>query len=118
MMLTKRGDVVRVLFPNSNMRTSKRRPALVVQTNHLQTGLPQTIVAMISSNVIHATHPSRLLIAVGSLEGRQAGLRLDSVIMTDNLVTVLVSEIDSLLGTLPPRTMALVDNALRHTLNL
>lgn len=117
-MLIKRGDVVRVLYPNSDLLTLKRRPALVVQTNNLQTGIPQVIVAMITSNVIRTGHASRLLITVGSFEGRQSGLRLDSVIMTDNLMTIRNSEFDSVLGTLPPKTMALVDDALRHTLNL
>jgi mRNA-degrading endonuclease toxin of MazEF toxin-antitoxin module len=46
-MTCNRGDVVLVLFPDSNLRTAKRRPALVVQQDSLQTGLPQTIVAMI-----------------------------------------------------------------------
>ncbi len=34
----KRGDVVLVLFPNSNLRTAKTRPALVVQADNLQSG--------------------------------------------------------------------------------
>jgi mRNA interferase MazF len=50
-MKTKRGDVVLVLFPNSDLRTAKRRPALVLQRNELNNGLSQTIVAMISSNL-------------------------------------------------------------------
>jgi hypothetical protein len=36
-----RGNVVLVLFPDSNLRTAKRRPALVVQADNLQTGLSQ-----------------------------------------------------------------------------
>jgi mRNA interferase MazF len=39
-MLIKKGDVVRVLFPNSNLFSSKRRPALVIQADNLNTGLP------------------------------------------------------------------------------
>jgi mRNA interferase MazF len=39
MMLIKRGDVVRVYFPNSDLVSSKRRPALVVQADNLATGL-------------------------------------------------------------------------------
>ena len=35
----RRGDIVLVLFPDSNLRTSKRRPALVVQADQLGTGL-------------------------------------------------------------------------------
>ena len=33
-----RGDVVLVSYPDSNLRTAKRRPALVVQADNLQTG--------------------------------------------------------------------------------
>ena len=45
-MKTKRGDVVLVLFPNSDLHTAKRRPALVIQRDELSGGLAQTIVAM------------------------------------------------------------------------
>jgi hypothetical protein len=45
----KRGDVVLVLFPNSDLRTAKLRPVVIVQADNLQTGLPQVIVAMITS---------------------------------------------------------------------
>jgi len=36
----KRGDVVLVWFPNSDLKTLKRRPALIVQADDLKTGLP------------------------------------------------------------------------------
>jgi mRNA interferase MazF len=39
-MKTKRGNVVLVLYPNSDLKTAKRRPALVVQRDELKTGLP------------------------------------------------------------------------------
>ena len=115
-MLTRRGDVVRVLFPNSNLQTAKRRPALVIQADKLGTGLPQTIVAMITSNLSRAGHPSRISISVSSPVGIAAGLRTDSVIMTDNLATVADSEIDSVLGSLPD--MSAVEAALRTTFGL
>ena len=60
-MKTRRGDVVLVLFPNSDLRTAKRRPALVLQRDGLNNGLTQTIVAMISSNLSRRGHPSRVL---------------------------------------------------------
>ena len=115
-MKTRRGDVVLVLFPNSDLRTGKRRPALVLQRDNLSAGLDQTIVAMISSNLARRGHPSRVFISAASPEGKAAGIRLDSVVMTDNLVTVLEREIDSVLGRLPNITA--VDTALRHTLGL
>ncbi len=116
MTLTKRGDVVLVLFPNTDLRTAKRRPALVVQANGLGTDLTQTVLAMISSNIARAGHLSRISVLASSPEGVTAGLRLDSVIMTDNLITVLNNEIVSIIGALP--NMTDVNAALRHTLFL
>ena len=110
----KRGDVVLVLFPDSNLRTAKRRPAVIVQADSLQTGLPQTIVAMISSNMARGGHPSRVVIAYASPEGKAMGLHSDSVVMTDNLATVLLNEIDRAIGACPD--MLSIDQALRHTL--
>ncbi len=111
-----RGDVVLVLFPDSNLRTAKRRPALVVQADDLRTGLTQWIVAMITSNPSRAGHASRVTVPQLSPEGRQMGLRVDSVIMTDNLATILENEIDRAIGRCG--IMGVVDSALRHTLAL
>lgn len=94
----KRGDVVLVLFPNSDLRTAKLRPALLVQADHLRTGLPQVIVAMITSNLARAKHPSRVLIRIRTRVGRQSGLLTDSIVMTDNLATILEAEIDRVIG--------------------
>jgi len=112
----RRGDVVLVLFPDSNLLTAKRRPALVVQADDLQTGLSQTIVAMITSNPARAGHPSRFSVVQSSPEGQQMGLLADSVVMTDNLATVLEVEIDRAIGRCG--NMQAVDAALRHTLGL
>lgn len=71
---------------------------------------------MISSNMARRGHASRVFVGQDSAEGRTAGLRLDSVIMTDNLATILETELDSRLGTLP--NMKTVDLALKHTLAL
>ena len=116
MTLTKRGDVVLVLFPNTDLRTAKRRPAIVIQKDDLGTGLAQTILAMVSSNMARAHHPSRVTILSSSSEGIAAGLKLDSVVMTDNIITVLDAEIALVIGTLPDMTN--VEKALRHTLGL
>jgi mRNA interferase MazF len=57
--MPKRGDVVLVLFPHSDLRTAKPRPALIVQADDLETELSQVIVAMITSKTFRAKHPSR-----------------------------------------------------------
>jgi mRNA interferase MazF len=111
----KRGDVILVLFPNSNLQTAKQRPALVIQADNLQTGLSQVIVAMITGRTFRANHPSRILIKRNTPEGQQSGVLSDSVVMTDNLATIIETAIDRVIGTLP---MVGVDVALRHTLAL
>jgi mRNA interferase MazF len=112
----KRGDVVLVLFPNSNLRTAKRRPALIIQADNLNTGLRQTVVAMITSNMSRASHPSRVKLLLNSSQGSQANILMDSLIMTDNLATIIENEIDRVLGCLGE--MDEVDAALRKTLAL
>jgi mRNA interferase MazF len=111
----KRGDVVLVLFPNSNLTTAKTRPALIVQADNLQTGLPQVIVAMITSQMFRAGHPSRVTILLSSPEGQQSRLLADSVVMADNLATITLSAIYQVIGSLPT---ANIDQALRDTLRL
>ncbi|MEK6280570.1 MAG: type II toxin-antitoxin system PemK/MazF family toxin [Acidobacteriota bacterium] len=112
----KRGDVVLVLFPDSNLRTAKRRPALVIQADNLNTDLRQTIVAMITSNMSRAEHPSRVKLLLNSSQGREASVLMDSVVMTDNVATIHEAEIDRVLGNL--RDLTKVDAALRLTLSL
>ena len=112
-MLYNRGDVVLVLFPNSNLKTAKRGPALVIQADGLQTVLPQTIVAMISSNLSRTGHVSRVLVPKSSVEGQRMGIHSDSVIMVDNVATVLENEIDRRIGICFDLTP--IDAAIRAT---
>ncbi|MCY7323340.1 MAG: type II toxin-antitoxin system PemK/MazF family toxin [Phormidesmis sp. CAN_BIN36] len=111
----KRGDVVLVLFPNSDLVSAKTRPALIVQADDLKTGLPQIIVAMVTSKVFRSGHPSRITVLLNSSEGQQSGLRTDSVVMTDNLATIVVSAVYRVIGSL---STADIDQALKHTLGM
>ena len=115
-MTYNRGDIVLVLFPDSNLRTAKRRPALFVQSDKLNAGLPQGVEAMITSNVSPAGHSSRVVVRVDREHENPSGLLMDSVIMADNLATVRFSEIDGVIGSLA--NMQDVDAALRFTLGL
>jgi len=111
----RRGDVVLVLFPHSNLQAAKTRPALVVQRNDLGTGIPQLVVAMITSNLSRTGHPRRVAVALSTPQGQQSGLLTDSVVVTDNLATVALPAIDRIIGSLARPD---VDDALRHTLDL
>jgi len=111
----KRGDVLLVLFPHSTLNTAKTRPVVIVQADDLKTGLPQVIVAMITSRIFRTNHPSRVAIFLATPDGQRSGLLSDSVVMTDKLATIHESEIDRKLGTLE---MFKIDKALLHTLAL
>jgi mRNA interferase MazF len=115
-MTTKRGDVVLVRFPRSDQRGWDRRPAVIVQADGLGTALPQVVLAMITTNLSRAGHPSRVLVPLSSPAGVASGLLADSVIMTDNFATLLEKAIHCVIGAIPD--MADVDAALRNTLAL
>ena len=116
MTVVRRGDVVLVLFPNSDLVTFKQRPALVVQADNLATSLPQVVVAMITSNLARRGHGSRVFIALNSPQAKGSGLLTDSIIMADNLATVLEKAIVRKVGQLAD--LNAVDAALRITLGL
>jgi len=78
--------------------------------------LPQTIVAMITSNMARAGHPSRVVVRVDSESAKGSGLLMDSVIMTDNRATIQYTEIDRILGAFSG--LREFDAALRTTLAL
>ena len=72
-------------------------------------------MAIISSQMFRAGHSSRVTVLLLTTEGEQSGLLADSVVMTDNLATLLHSAVYRVIGSLP---MTDVDAALRHTLGL
>jgi mRNA interferase MazF len=115
-MITRRGDVVLVRFPRSDRQGWDRRPALVVQADKLATGISQVVLAMITSNLARAGHPCRVLVTLTSPAGAASGLLADSVIMTDNLATVLEKALHSVIGRIPD--MIPVDAGLRRKLGL
>jgi len=57
-----------------------------------------------------------VVVSINGPQGQQSGLKTDSVIMTDNLVTMLENEIDRVIGKFT--SMDAVDQALRHTLGI
>jgi mRNA interferase MazF len=97
------------------LTTTKKRPALVVQNAEAETGLPQVVLAMITSNLTR-TGTTRVRIDRTSAAGTAMRMFTDSVIVCDVLQTVASRAILSVVGTCP--VMTEVDGALRMTLDL
>lgn len=71
----KRGDVVLVLFPHSDLRMAKTRPVLTVGADNLATDLSRVIVAMVSGKAFRAGYPSCVTVSLPSIRescGRQS----------------------------------------------
>jgi len=109
------GDVVIVRFPYSDLSTLRKRPALVVQDERVETGLSQRLVCQITSN-LSRTEVTRVFVGRETSVGRTMGLRTDSMIVADNIATVLPRQIDRVIGRCT--AMREVGDALRRVLRL
>jgi mRNA interferase MazF len=113
-MSPKRGDVVDVLFPFSDLNQVKLRPALIVQADTLLAN-SDVIVACITGN-LGRTGPARILIRLSDADAPATNLKTDSVILADKLATIDRKAIRSVRGIF--RRMDIVDTALRYALKL
>ena len=107
-------------FPFVAMREvqRKRRPALIVQADRYNRSRAAVIIVAITTTQAHASLPAKVVVHRESPGGRQAGLRLDSIVDCQTLVTIPRDEIVSRLGHLPADVMQQVDRALADALSL
>ena len=114
-MMYRRGDVVLSLFPNSDMTRYKKCPVLIVQSDDVERGGDQKIVALITSN-LKRTGVTRVPIDCDSELGRSMGLMMDSVVMTDNLATIKEQAFIKKIGHCSD--MSAIDEALSNAFGL
>ena len=117
--MTARGDVVIVQFPYQDGARGKNRPALVVQCDHNNRRLQNTVVAMITGNVQRAqTEPTQLLVDPSTPNGQSSGLHGPSAVKCENLFTIQQAHILRTIGRLSPALTAKVDACLKESLGL
>lgn len=116
----RRGDVVLVAFPfvYGHEAQRKRRPALVVQSDRYNRRRDAVILAALTTAKAHRDLPCKIVITRDSVEGRRGGLRLDSVVDCQTLVTLPREEIVARLGRFSDAFMARVDTALADALGI
>jgi mRNA interferase MazF len=118
-MSVSRGDIVLVSIPFASGHDAKIRPVLVIQSDHNNKRLMNTLVAGITSNISRVPHePTQYLIDVRTPEGVASGLRFDSAVACEYLVTMEQSRILKHLGHLPPSTMQKINNCLKVSLGI
>ena len=102
-------------YPNSDLKTFRKRPALVVQNARAKTGLAQVVVALITTN-LSRTGETRVRINRNSAAGKGMRVFTDSVIVCDILQTGANRAVLRVIGICP--VMHEVDSALRAALDL
>lgn len=115
-MRVARGQVVLVDYPFSDRTGSKVRPALVVQSDLLNGQIDDTILASISRST-HRGSATQPFIDIATPEGAATGLRQNSMIQCENLVTYDQRLIIATIGRLPD-ALQQVSHCLRSVLEL
>ena len=112
----KRGAIVLVPFPFTNLSSVKLRPALVVSA--FQLNQQDVIVLFISSVKDRRLSAVDLAITKNSRNFIQTGLKRDSVFKCNKIATLAKSVILGEIGLLAPDLMDKIDQRLRIVLNL
>jgi mRNA interferase MazF len=116
-MSVARGAIVLVDFPFSDRTGSKVRPALVVQADTLNRRITDTILASISRST-HRASAAQLFIDISAPEGARTGLRQNSMIQCENLLTYDQRLIVAKIGELSAPLIERVNTCLRAALDL
>ena len=116
-MKVSRGDVVLVNYPFSDGTGSKVRPALVVQADALNLRIDDTILVSISRST-HRASPTQLFIDIATTEGAASGLRMNSMVQCENLLTHDQGLILVKLGRLSPALLQQVTFCLKAALDI
>lgn len=116
-MTVSRGDVVLVDYPFSDRTGSKVRPALVVQNDGLNHRISDTILAAISRST-HRASATQLFVDISTAEGGRTGLRQNSMIQCENLLTFDKRFIIAKIGELSSPQLSQVNACLKAALDL
>jgi len=116
-MSVSRGDVVLVDYPFSDRTGSKVRPALVVQADTLNRRITDTVLASISRST-HRASATQLFIDISMPEGGATGLRQNSMIQCENLLTYDQRLIICKIGQLSTPLMQRANECLKVALDL
>ena len=96
----KRGDVILCKFPHSSTVAAKVRPALVVQSDYYNDRIANLLVAGITGNLLNSGDPAHFVIDLATPEGRQSGLKHNSLVSCINLAVISPRNVDRKIGRL------------------
>jgi mRNA interferase MazF len=109
----RRGDVLLVPFPFSDLSTTKTRPAVIVSSAEYHANEPDLLLAALTSQLAHATGPCDYVLA----DWRGAGLRFPTA-LKPVLFTLDPTRVLHRIGALSAADLQQVDQRLRLALGL
>ena len=110
-----RGTIVLTKFPFSNLKSSKRRPAVILSSKSKEGDF---IVAFISSKIPEENPPSYIIIKKSEADFSSSGLKVDSVVRTDKLATLNTTVFAGELGFFSSRIMKKIEEGLKISLGI
>ena len=108
----KRGDVVLVPFPFTDLSSAKQRPALVVSAEAWNNSQPDVVLIAITSQMGGKGEPGEIVLAAADLQS--AGLPKPSRVRTTKIFTMHQGLLRRTLGRLPDSTSMAVLAELRR----
>ncbi len=111
--IIQRGDVYWAnLDPTVGVEIQKTRPVIVVSNNAINQHSQLAIVVLVTTNVSRLS-PSHILLPRG-----EGGLNADSKALTEQIRAMDRQRLATKIGTLSPRFMRLLEQAIRNSLEM
>src|SRR5437899_226633 len=108
----KRGDVVLIPFPFTDLTSSKRRPALIISSEAFNNTHDDVIVIGVTSQIPTRFGDDEFLIPIGALAA--AGLPKASLVKLSKVVTLHQHLVVKRLGTIPEPALSEVRERFRN----
>jgi mRNA interferase MazF len=112
----KRGTIVLTQFPFTNLKTSKKRPAIVISKN--TPGNSDIIVDFISTNIPEILSETDLFFNNKRRDFVKSGLKKTSVFKLDKIATLNKSIFTGELGEVEKETLTEMNKKLKISLDL
>jgi len=114
----KRGSIVLVRYPFTDLSGSKVRPALILTPDHLLSQMNDVLCLFISTVIPLDLLPTDLIVRKNHSHFPQTGLNFDSTFRTHKLALLEKSLVTRYLGQVADPLMAEIENKLRLALGL
>ncbi len=117
----RKGDIVLVAFPSQTEGAIgiKRRPAVIVSGHRINITSDDVLLVPLTSNQArNYSEATTVEIMMNSPEGREAGLRLDSIVDCSVIATMPKTLLVSIIGRFSPNLIKSVDECIKKCLDM